>query len=317
MAKCFSFTAARELFLRYSFAKTGLKSTTTDLGDGTVMHCWVPVSHMESKPTLLLIHGFGSNAMWQWNDFVSPLTARFNLYVPDLLFFGDSYTTRPERSVDFQARCFVALMEAHGVRRMNVVGISYGGFVAYSMAAQFKERMERLVLCCAGVCLEEKDMDEGMFQVKSVEEAVSLLLPQSPEKMKDLLRISFYKRVTGVPSCFLNDFIEVMCTENLQERKELIHALHEGRKLSNLPKINQPTLIIWGEYDLIFPLELAHRLQRHLGENSELVILKNAGHALNIEKPKEMYKHFKSFLLDPVPLGSHKQENHSNGFKMD
>lgn len=91
-----------------------------------------------------------------------------------------------------------------------MVGISYGGFVAYSMAAQFKERIERLVLCCAGVCMEEKDMDEGMFKVKSVDEAVSVLLPQTPAKMKDLLRFAFHKPLKGVPTCFLNDFIEVL-----------------------------------------------------------------------------------------------------------
>ncbi|KAH7520526.1 uncharacterized protein LOC107425299 [Ziziphus jujuba] len=318
MAKCFSFIAAKDWLLRYSFWKTGLKSTTTDLGDGTIMHCWVPQAHVESKPTLVLIHGFGANAMWQWNDIVSPLVAHFNLYVPDLLFFGDSYTSRPERSVEFQARCVVAMMESHGVvRRMNVVGISYGGFVAYSMAALFEEKVERVVLCCAGVCMEEKDMEEGMFQVKSVDEATSVLLPQSPAKMKDLIRISFYKPVKVLPSCFLNDFIEVMCTEYLQERKELIHALHKDRKQSDLPKITQPTLLIWGEYDQIFPLELAHRLKRHLGENAELVIIKNAGHAINAEKPKEMYKHFKSFLIDSLRLPPHKQENHSNGRKMD
>lgn len=32
---------------------------------------------------------------------------------------------------------------------------------------------------------------------------------------------------------------QVMCTENLQERRELIEALHKGRKLSDLPKITQ------------------------------------------------------------------------------
>jgi pimeloyl-ACP methyl ester carboxylesterase len=40
-------------------------------------------------------------------------------------------------------------MEAHGVHRMNLVGISYGRFVGYSMAAQFQEKIERVVLCCA------------------------------------------------------------------------------------------------------------------------------------------------------------------------
>ncbi|KAM1052832.1 hypothetical protein FF1_000376 [Malus domestica] len=315
MPGCFSIIASRDRCLRYSFSSSGLKSTTTDLGDGTVMHCWAPKNHSPSKPTLLLIHGIGANAMWQWHDFVSPLASRFNLYIPDLVFFGDSYSSRPERSEIFQARCVMALMDAHGVKKMMVTGISYGGFVAYRMAAQFGERIDRLVLCCAGVCTEEKDMENGMFQVKSVEEAMNVLLPQKPQHVRDLMKISFYKPVKNVPSCFLNDFIEVMCSEHLQERKELIQALHKDRKLSDLPKINHPTLIIWGEHDLVFPLELAHRLKRQIGESANLVIIKNAGHAINAEKPKEMCKHMKSFLIDPLPTAKH--ENHSNGRKVD
>ncbi|KAK8673816.1 hypothetical protein V6N13_112127 [Hibiscus sabdariffa] len=170
---------------------------------------------------------------------------------------------------------------SHGVTVMSVVGISYGGFVGYSMAAQFKERVEKLVLCCAGVCLEEKDMDEGMFKVKSVDEAVSVLLPQKPEKMRELLKISFHKPAKGVPTCFLNDFINEMCTEYFQERR-IDPSITQGPKAVGSSKDNP--VIIWGEHDQIFPLELAHRLKRHLGDNAELVIIKNAGHAINIER---------------------------------
>ncbi|KAJ6967400.1 hypothetical protein NC652_004833 [Populus alba x Populus x berolinensis] len=81
MSKCFSFTASRDWFYRYSFAKAGLRAHSANLGDGTIMHCW--------------------------------------------------------------AQCVMRLMEAHGVQRMNLVGISYGGFVGYSMAAQFQEKIEK------------------------------------------------------------------------------------------------------------------------------------------------------------------------------
>lgn len=37
---------------------------------------------------------------------------------------------------------------------------------------------------------------------------------------------------------------------------------------------------------------------RHLEENAKLVLIKNAGHALNLEKPKDFAKHLKSFLID-------------------
>ncbi|KAK4773772.1 hypothetical protein SAY87_028791 [Trapa incisa] len=314
MARCFSFTATRDRCLRFSFSLSGLQSTTTDLGQGTVMHCWVPRRHRPSKPNLVLLHGIGANAMWQWNEFISPLMSRFNVYVPDLVFFGDSYTTRPNRSESFQAQCIAGLMKKLGVDTMNLVGMSYGGFVAYSMAAQFPDRIERLVLCCAGVCMEDKDMDEGMFKVGNIEDAISVLLPQTPDMVRQLIRMSFYKPpFKKVPSCFLEDFIEVMCTEYLQEKKELIQALQRDRKLSNLPKLDKPPLIIWGEYDQVFPVELAHRLKRHVGENAKLVVIKDAGHAINVEKSKEMFQHMKAFLTDPLPPSN--PNSQTNGHK--
>lgn len=54
---------------------------------------------------------------------------------------------------------------------------------------------------------------------------------------------------------------------------------------------------------------------RHLGENAELVVIKNAGHAVNVEKANEMYKHLRSFLIDSTaPIV---QKNHSNGRHVD
>ncbi|PSS26571.1 Monoacylglycerol lipase [Actinidia chinensis var. chinensis] len=299
-----SFTALQDGRYRRSFRAAGLKSVITDLGDGTVVHCWVPKVHEPNRPNLLLIHGVGANAMWQWNSFIAPLSSEFNVYVPDLVFFGRSYSTRPDRTEIFQAQCVMKTMEAHGVRWMRVVGLSYGGFVAYSMAAQFPDAVERVVIAAAGVCMEESDLEKGMFKVRNVEEAIVILLPQTPDKLRRLMQLSFYKPIKIFPSCFLKDFIDVMCTEYLEERKELIIALHKDRKLSDLPKITQPTLIIWGEQDQVFPLELGNRLKRLLGENAKLEIIKKAGHAINKEKWKEFFKHLKSFVIDHPKLES-------------
>ncbi|KAM3376426.1 monoacylglycerol lipase ABHD6 [Capsicum galapagoense] len=298
MAKCLSFTASRDRFYRYFFSFSGLRSVTTDLEDDTTMHCWIPKVHEPTKPNLFLIHGFGANAMWQYSDLLRHFTPYFNVYLPDLLFFGASATKCPERTESFQARCVKKLMEVHGVLRTSLVGISYGGFVGYSVAAQYPETVERLVLCCAGVCLEEKDMKDGLFQVSDLDEATSILLPQTPEKLRELMRFSFFKPVKVMPSYFLSDFIDVMCNDYVNEKRELIQYLLKDRRLSNLPKISQSTLIIWGEQDRIFPLELGYRLQRHIEANAQLVVIRNAGHAVNLEKPKEFAKQLKAFLVD-------------------
>lgn len=100
---------------------------------------------------------------------------------------------------------------------MSVAGISYGGFVAYSLAAQFPERIEKVALCGSGVSMEEKDMDEGLFQVRSVDEAVELLFPMSHDKVKHMLKVVFHKPPKAMPSCFVQDFIDVsnQCPVNL------------------------------------------------------------------------------------------------------
>ncbi|MBA0659376.1 hypothetical protein Goklo_011521 [Gossypium klotzschianum] len=291
MTRCFSLTAARNRCYKSSFLKAGLRSTITDLQDGTVMHCWVPKTHNDSKPNLLLIHGLGANTMWQWGDTIRKMIPFFNIFVPDLVFFGDSYTTRPERSESFQAQCVMRVMEANSVKKLSLVGLSYGGFVGYSLAAQFSEAVERVVICCAGVCMEEKDLKEGVFKVSDLEEAADILVPQTPEKLRELLGFAMFKPPpsTLVPSCLLADFID-------------------------------PTLILWGEYDKIFPLELGHRLKRHLGDNAHLVVIKGTGHAFIVEKPKESYRHLKSFLVDlqpppstPSPIPNN--ENHLSSCK--
>ncbi|XP_021773315.1 monoacylglycerol lipase abhd6-A-like [Chenopodium quinoa] len=291
-----SFTASRDWWYRLTFSHAGLRSVSSDLGDGTTMHCWVPKLYKQSKPNLLLVHGFGANAMWQYSDTIDHFIPKYNVYVPDLIFFGRSYTTQKERSESFQARCLMKLMHIHGVQKVSFVGISYGGFVGYSMACQFPEVVEKAVLCCTGVCIEEKDLKEGLFKVQDLDEAGKILMPQNADKLRELMRLSFVKPPKGVPDWRLTDFINVMCKNYVNEKRELIEEILKDRQLSKLPKIRHPTMIVWGEQDQIFPIELGYRLQRHLGSNAQLVVIKEAGHAVNLEKSREFLKHLKTFL---------------------
>ena len=48
-----------------------------------------------------------------------------------------------------------------------------------------------------------------MFQVKTVDEAADILLPQTPEKLRQLVQLAFAKPVKTMPTCFLNDYINV------------------------------------------------------------------------------------------------------------
>lgn len=95
--------------------------------------------------------------------------------------------------------------------KLSLVGISYGGFVGYSVAALYPEMVEKVVICCSGVCVEEKDFRDGLLRVSDLEEATKILVPQKPEKLKELVAYSFFRPppLRLMLTCLLNDFIEV------------------------------------------------------------------------------------------------------------
>jgi hypothetical protein len=62
---------------------------------------------------------------------------------------------------------------------------------------------------CAGVCLEEKDLEAGLFPVATVGEAAQLLVPRRPEEVRRLVRLTFVRPPLIMPSCFLWDYIKV------------------------------------------------------------------------------------------------------------
>ncbi|KAM3364662.1 hypothetical protein ACQJBY_014804 [Aegilops geniculata] len=318
VGRFFSFAAARDRCFSRRFQAAGLRPVSIQLPDSahpvsvqlpdsadpvTTVHMWVPAR--PPRNPLVLLHGFGASATWQWYPYLRPLIAAgFDPIVPDLVFFGNSSTRLPDRSDTFQARSIKTALEAIGVTKFGLVGVSYGGFVGYRMAAMYPDAVERVALVCAGVCLEEKDLAEGLFPVAAVDEAAALLVPRRPEEVRRLVRLTFVRPPIIMPSCFLWDYIKVMGSDHIEEKTELLHALISGRQISTLPTLRQKTLIIWGEQDKVFPMELAHRLKRHLDGNSRLAVIHNAGHAVNLEKPTDVCKSIIEFFQEPIPEAS-------------
>lgn len=282
------------LSLYYRFC--GLASCTLEVDDQTSMHFWVPLQPKSNKPNLIIIHGYGSDSKWQMSRQVGPLAKLFNLYSPDLLFFGKSYTSRPDRSEAFQAKCVAEGMKKLGVMKYSVFGISYGGFVTYRMAEMNPEAVEKVVIASSGIgCTEEQKME----QVRKVGKHVAdLLLPEKAEDLRLLVRMAFSKRdpFKWVPDWVLEQLLWALGQSNRKEKKELVECLLTQGGCP-LPNITMDTLLLWGDKDKVFPLTFAHQLQRQLGPKAKLQILKNTGHASNLESAAQVNESIKSFVL--------------------
>ncbi|XP_058080684.1 uncharacterized protein LOC131228851 [Magnolia sinica] len=281
--KClFSFVLLRDLILSLLFLYCGLSPTTICLDERTSIGLWAPICPCCRKPSL-----------------IRPLSKAFNVYVLDLIFFGDSSFDGDEQSIELQSRCMAEALKKVGLEMYSVCGISYGGFVAYGMAmVHVEEAIEKVVILTVGICATEEEREEMKKRRKGERDIVEILMLERAEDLRALMRRSMYKS-PWVPDFVLQDVIRVMYKKHGKERMDMLKELL-SRKIEGdgLPVLNQETLIIWGDKDDVFPLSMAHRLKRHLGEKSRLEIIKDVDHAAQLENPRVVNDLIKRFILN-------------------
>ncbi|CAO2204710.1 unnamed protein product [Urochloa humidicola] len=304
---------------RRMFTSAGLRpaSATVD-ADDTTIHFWAhpslllqPPSSSEHqqqppRPVVVLIHGFGPDPTWQWASQAGPLSRHFDLVVPTLLFFGASATRAPARSDAFQAAALVALLTgAHlpglaGGRTVHVVGTSYGGLVAYHLARELERggvRVGKVALCDSDACKGAED-DAALAARGGVAEVTELLAPADTRALRRLMAVCAHRPIKYVPECLLRDMLRRYFADKREDKIALIKGITtgEGFQLTPLP---QEVLIIWGEFDQIFPVEKAHKMKEKLGEKATVKVIPNTGHLPQQEDPKLFNQILLDFLLHP------------------
>lgn len=213
-------------YLRRCFIAAGLISQTIDVDEDTTIHFWGPATNQTTpqKPSLVLIHGFGPMALWQWRQQVQFFAPHFHLYVPDLVFFGGSASKSSERSETFQATSVAKLLDKLDVKRFHVLGTSYGGFVAYHLAVMFGERVEKVVIASSGVNMRKSD-NVALLERAKLDKIEHLMLPATPQQLRTLVGLSVSKRLHLLPDFFFKDLIDVSFFRLFHERINIDHGV--------------------------------------------------------------------------------------------
>ncbi|PWA42014.1 Alpha/beta hydrolase fold-1 [Artemisia annua] len=227
-----------DVLLSMYFRYCGLARSSVHLDDNqTIMHIWGSKRREYNKANLVLIHGFGGNSKWQFLLQIRQLARDFNVYVPDLVFFGESYSSNSDRSIGFQAKCVCDGLKKMRVDKFSVYAISYGGFVGYRMAEVYDDMVEKLVIVSSGiVCKHDRKLEHVKKIGRSV---VDLLVAKTPEDLRMLCRISIHKYDIGrwIPDFFLWGFIGLECCG--KEKEELVHELLNEKHDVDLPILTQ------------------------------------------------------------------------------
>lgn len=256
----------------------------------------------ESKPTILLIHGYtASTYVWKTT---APILAEncFHVIAPDLLGFG--YSEKPrwfDYSIESQARMISRFMNRIGIGRATVVGSSYGGAVAATLALDYPERVEKLVLVDA-VC-NDRPKNHPLLKLAAIPGVGEAITPF----ILDSRRFA-YIRMHGTLAPANHHLITQERVESVLRPLSAADAHHSVLATSrnwhadrierDAHLINQQTLIIWGEQDMVIPIGNGYKLHNAILK-SRFVVLPNCGHVPQEEKSEIFAELVTEFCRDP------------------
>ncbi len=253
-------------------------------------------------PTLILIHGYTAST-YVWHT-VAPRFADegFHVIAVDLLGFG--FSEKPgwfDYSIASQARMIVRLMNRLGIGRATLVGSSYGGAVASTIALDYAERVEKLVLVSA-VCNDEV-LSHPILKLVAIPGVGEIIAPFLIDSKRLLKR-----RMKGTMAPENHHLITKKRIESVHRpinaadahRSFLATARNWDacRIQDDAQYIGQPTLIIWGEKDTVIPIENGERLYNSI-LNSRFVVFKECGHHPQEEKSDLFVDLITEFCRDP------------------
>ena len=234
-----------------------------------------------SNATIVLIHGYTAS-VYVWHK-VAPLLADAGFHVLAIDLVGFGYSEKPrwfDYSIQSQARIVSRFMNRLGLGKATLVGSSYGGAIAATLALDYAERVEKLVLVDSVI---NDDIKRHpilrLGAIPLVGEVITPFISDSRALHRFRMRGTFGpasqhmvtdERIDAIrrPLSAADGHHSLLATS----RKWSANRIEEDAQL-----INQPTLIIWGENDTVTPLTDGRKLHGEI-LHSRLVVFKNCGH---------------------------------------
>lgn len=230
-----------------------------------------------SNKTLVFLHGWGVDSKLWFKITPELINKNYSLYFLDLPGFGQSQIPNTVYDVDDYKKIVYEFIKKLGLKKINLIGHSFGGSVGIKIASENPNFLDKLIL-----------VNAAGIRYSSIQKNIRTVLAKiisplfTPTFMQPL-RFKFYQLIgseyLNIPS--MSKIFKKVVAENL---------------MPILTKINKPTLIISGDKDKVTPVSLAQEMNKKI-KNSKLVIL-SAGHFSFLDQAEEFVKALINFIDD-------------------
>jgi 3-oxoadipate enol-lactonase len=237
----------------------------------------------------LFLHAFPLNRT-MWAPQTSALVAQWRCIAPDFRGLGESTGEGPW-TVDRFADDVVSVLDGLNIERAAVVGLSMGGYVAFSLWRRHRERVRGLVLADtrAGADTEETRARRAQLievaRTKGSEAVASMqiagLVGKSTREKNPDVYDAMHRMMAQAPEGGIIGGLQAM--------------MSRPDSTPLLGQIDVPTLIVVGDEDVVTPVKEARAMHAAI-PGSRLEVLAQAGHLSSAERPAAFNTVLSEFL---------------------
>ena len=231
--------------------------------------------------TVLLLCGIGSKRQG-WYKQLPVLGERLRTIAVDYRDVGDSDPAGGPYVIADVAADVLGLMDALGLERASLVGVSMGGFVALELALRAPQRVDRLVLVVTSA--------GGATHVSTSPEILALLMPRDDEEVETGDGARRVCSAVAAPGWAerapeeIETFVEIARYRPMT-RAAFLRQLEANRAhdvSGRLGEIDAPTLVLHGDVDPLVPVHNGAYLAEQIA-GARLVVYPDTGHIPEVE----------------------------------
>jgi pimeloyl-ACP methyl ester carboxylesterase len=259
-------------------------SDSVDVGGGTI-----GFERRGHGPPLVLMHGAVSDSR-DWRPQLDALSDEFTVVAWDAPGCGRSFDPSEDYGLDGYADCLAAFIEALGLDRPHVLGLSFGSGLALELFRRHPELPRSLVLASAyagwlGSLGREVAEERRKWGLQAAER------PRE-EIVRDFGETLF---VESVPAEIVNETLEICADFHPAGVRAMTNAFADADLRDVLPTIDVPTLLLYGSADQRSPVSIGEELHAQI-PGSTFVVIPGPGHMVNLEAPDRFNDEVRSFL---------------------
>ncbi len=263
------------------------------------------------KGTLVLLHGLSECSAFFWRPLIQHFQHEYRIIAFDLLGHGDSDKPDDGYEIERQSQMLCEALRQLGEERVILVGHSLGGIISTRIALDAPQLVEKLVLYDSPLS-DTPHRNFFMFLQRVPDTALLLLISAITPKplsriMVGLIPLRWATRAVlwrwRVPYNRQQLDEEFMAHSVRHSSYALMESARNAYMRHNvvaqLRQLEAPTCMIVGEDDVLLPEGMARKLKHNI-PNSELHIIKKAGHVSLIDQPVQFNIALEQFLAQKV-----------------